>query len=159
MAGFKSRSTPHDSLYSKKISIPTLHVFGETDKVIPKGQKITAWHTFLQSINFIAAHFDISLPLTKSGHPTPSHPSNHHLKLIFFSSPTDCVCGGGEKESGGEGERGGREMGEGERELVVCRKVWAFFFSPLILFHVKGLVLQRRNNTEKNTLLSLLYYY
>ena len=22
---------------------------------------------------------------------TPSHPSNHHLKLIFFSSPTDCV--------------------------------------------------------------------
>ena len=32
------------------------------------------------------------LSLTKSGHPTPPHPSNHHLKLIFFSSPTDCVC-------------------------------------------------------------------
>ena len=29
-----------------------------------------------------------TLSLTKSGHPTPSHPSNHHLKLIFFSSPT-----------------------------------------------------------------------
>ena len=42
----------------------------------------------------------------ESGHPTPSHPSNHHLKRIFFSSPTDCVCvcvWGGER---GEGERG-----------------------------------------------------
>ncbi|KAK7109005.1 esterase OVCA2-like isoform X2 [Littorina saxatilis] len=36
VAGFKSRSSPHDVLYSKKISIPTLHVFGDTDKVIPK---------------------------------------------------------------------------------------------------------------------------
>ena len=25
-------------------------------------------------------------------HPTPSHPWNHHFKLIFFCSPTDCVC-------------------------------------------------------------------
>ena len=33
-----------------------------------------------------------TLSPTKSAHPTPSHPSNHHLKLIFFSSPTDCVC-------------------------------------------------------------------
>ena len=38
-----------------------------------------------------------TLSFTKSGHPIPSHTSNHHLKLIFFSSPTDCecVCGGG----------------------------------------------------------------
>ncbi|XP_076439483.1 esterase OVCA2-like [Babylonia areolata] len=36
VAGFKSRSSPHDALYEKKISIPTLHVFGETDKVIQK---------------------------------------------------------------------------------------------------------------------------
>ena len=33
-----------------------------------------------------------TLSLTRSGHPTPCHPSNHHLKLIFFSSPTDCAC-------------------------------------------------------------------
>ena len=33
-----------------------------------------------------------TLSLTTSGHPTPPHPSNHHLKLIFFSSPTDSVC-------------------------------------------------------------------
>ena len=40
-----------------------------------------------------------TLSLTKSSHPTPSHPSNHHLKLILISSPTDCVCvQGREKE-------------------------------------------------------------
>lgn len=36
VAGFKSRSSGHDHLYSKRISIPTLHVFGDTDKVIQK---------------------------------------------------------------------------------------------------------------------------
>ncbi|XP_025095344.1 esterase OVCA2-like isoform X2 [Pomacea canaliculata] len=36
VAGFKSRSSSHDILYSKKISIPTLHVYGESDKIIPK---------------------------------------------------------------------------------------------------------------------------
>ena len=68
-----------------------------------------------------------TLSLTKSGHPTPSHSSNHHLKLISFSSPTDCV-GGGE---GGEvkivGEREGERDRERERELVVYRKVRVFF--------------------------------
>ena len=42
--------------------------------------------------------------LTKSGHPAPSSPSNHHLKLIFFSSPTDCECGGGGRGKESEGE-------------------------------------------------------
>ena len=30
--------------------------------------------------------------LTKSGHPTASHPSNHLSQLVFSSSPTVCVC-------------------------------------------------------------------
>lgn len=37
VAGFKSRSTSHDVYYSTQIKFPTLHVFGDTDKVIPKG--------------------------------------------------------------------------------------------------------------------------
>ena len=63
-----------------------------------------------------------TLSLMKSGHPTLSHPSNHHLKLIFFSSPTDCVWGGGGREEGRvrDGERGGMER---ERELAVYHKV------------------------------------
>ena len=104
-----------------------------------------------------------TLSLTKSGHPTPSYPSNHHLKLIFFSSPTDCVRvgeggrngEGGERGRGGgrEGERRGRERG---RTSGLSQSVRFFFFSPLILFHVMGLVLRRRNGTEKKTLLLLL---
>ncbi|KAK6166140.1 hypothetical protein SNE40_022903 [Patella caerulea] len=36
VASFKSHSIPHAYLYEKKVTIPTLHVFGDTDKVIPK---------------------------------------------------------------------------------------------------------------------------
>ena len=69
------------------------------------------------------------------------------------------MCEGrGERERGREGEKGKERdketERERERELVVYRKVWDFFF-PLILFHVMSLVLQRRNGTEKNTLLLL----
>ena len=37
VAGFKSRQRPHEALYEKIVTVPTLHVFGDTDKVIPKG--------------------------------------------------------------------------------------------------------------------------
>ncbi|XP_064648084.1 esterase OVCA2-like [Lineus longissimus] len=36
VASFQSRSSQHDILYSKPITLPTLHVFGDTDKVIQK---------------------------------------------------------------------------------------------------------------------------
>ena len=39
VAGFKSNSLQHSSVYSECITIPTLHVFGDTDQVIPKGKK------------------------------------------------------------------------------------------------------------------------
>ena len=63
-----------------------------------------------------------TLSLTKSGHPAPSHPSNRHLKLIFFSSPTDCVCVLGGK-SEGEREKDRERQREKEKELVVYCKV------------------------------------
>ena len=69
-------------------------------------------HTRLVQGHFLVLHQQSgTLSLTKSGHPTPSHPSNHHLKRIFSSSPTDCVC---------VWEGGGSER---ETELVVYRKV------------------------------------
>lgn len=37
VAGFKSRSAGHSVYYNAPITCPTLHVFGDTDRVIPKG--------------------------------------------------------------------------------------------------------------------------
>ena len=36
VAGFKSRQSQHQKFYEKKITIPSLHVIGDTDQVIPK---------------------------------------------------------------------------------------------------------------------------
>ena len=50
-------------------------------------------HTRLIKGHFLLLHrISETLSLAKSGRSTPSHPSNHHLKPIFFSGPTDCVC-------------------------------------------------------------------
>nr|XP_033777160.1 esterase OVCA2 [Geotrypetes seraphini] len=35
VSGFKSRATEHQGYYQNAIKVPTLHVFGETDRVIP----------------------------------------------------------------------------------------------------------------------------
>ena len=69
-----------------------------------------------------------------------------------FSAVLLIVWGGGERER--EWGRVGRER---ERTIGLSQsvKVCLVFF-PLILFRVTGLVLQRRNGTEKNILLLLL---
>ena len=74
-----------------------------------------------------------TLSLTKSGQPTPSHPSNHHLKLIFFNSPTDCICGGGDGE-GGERGKGEGEGGEERGKTSGLSQSVSFFFSHLFYF-------------------------
>ena len=43
-----------------------------------------------------------------------------------------------------------------ERTSGLSQSVSFFFFLPLILFYVMGLVLRRRNGTEKNTLLLVM---
>ena len=37
VAGFRSRQSQHDHLYKVPFSVPSLHVYGDTDKVIQKG--------------------------------------------------------------------------------------------------------------------------
>ena len=37
-AGFKSKSSEHSKYYTNNITCPTLHVYGDTDQVIPKGK-------------------------------------------------------------------------------------------------------------------------
>ena len=59
-------------------------------------------------------------------------------------------------ERGREGEREREREREGERERTSGLSQSVRFFFPLTLFHVMGLVLRRRNGTEKNTLLLLL---
>lgn len=36
-SGFKSGSLPHAKYYSELITLPTLHIFGESDEIIPTG--------------------------------------------------------------------------------------------------------------------------
>ena len=38
VAGFRSHSAPHQYLYDETIELPTLHVFGDNDQVIPRGE-------------------------------------------------------------------------------------------------------------------------
>lgn len=35
VAGFRSRSAPHQKLYDERMELPTLHVYGDNDQVIP----------------------------------------------------------------------------------------------------------------------------
>ena len=39
VAGFRGRSSGFQELYKSPVKMPTLHVFGDTDQVIPKGTK------------------------------------------------------------------------------------------------------------------------
>eukprot|EP00794_Sanderia_malayensis_P003146 gene3146-3615_t len=45
-AGFKSKSTKHVKYYQNKITCPTLHIVGETDKVIAKERSIELSNLF-----------------------------------------------------------------------------------------------------------------
>ena len=49
VAGFKSRSSSHDIYYKRPISCPSLHVFGDTDRVIPRGRKCINTAQFLRT--------------------------------------------------------------------------------------------------------------
>ena len=54
VSSFKSRSAPHQYLYDEKITIPTLHVFGETDQVM-------YWNFFLL---FFLLHYNVKFHLS-----------------------------------------------------------------------------------------------
>ena len=56
MAAFKSRSSGHSIYYTEPITCPTLHVFGDTDRVIPKGM-YSAGGYFKVSLKFVSFTF------------------------------------------------------------------------------------------------------
>jgi dienelactone hydrolase len=45
-SGFKSGSLAHLNYYCKKVEIPSLHIFGETDDIIPKEMSAALADTF-----------------------------------------------------------------------------------------------------------------
>ncbi|KAK3108086.1 hypothetical protein FSP39_000863 [Pinctada imbricata] len=59
IAGFRSRQKPHDELYSQKFTVPSLHVFGDTDKVIPKdmSEDILQYYTDPVILQHPGGHF------------------------------------------------------------------------------------------------------
>ncbi|XP_071803823.1 esterase OVCA2-like [Asterias amurensis] len=59
VAGFRSLSSCHASYYVNPISIPTLHVFGDTDGVIPKesSESLLELFTNSQVLNHPGGHF------------------------------------------------------------------------------------------------------
>jgi len=40
ISGFKSLCAPHAEYYDEKIDIPSLHIYGTNDQVIPTGTKL-----------------------------------------------------------------------------------------------------------------------
>lgn len=56
VGGFKSQCHPHLNYYLKASSIPSLHVYGENDKVINRGK----CHSNLKVVNLHKAHCSIN---------------------------------------------------------------------------------------------------
>lgn len=59
VAGFKSRSLGHSVYYNAPITCPTLHVFGDTDRVIPKenSEELLQYFTNATILNHPGGHF------------------------------------------------------------------------------------------------------
>ncbi|XP_068238056.1 esterase OVCA2 [Palaemon carinicauda] len=74
ISAFKSRSVPHQYLYGEKITIPTLHVFGETDQVIQKPM----------SEEFLECFHDPQVLMHPGGHfiPTTAAQKAAYLKFV-----------------------------------------------------------------------------
>ncbi|XP_066992353.2 esterase OVCA2 [Anabrus simplex] len=76
VAGFKSLCKPHDEHYTETVLIPTLHVFGESDKVIPKERSIQ-----------LTKHFKDPVVLEHpGGHFVPAADAQKQTYISFFES-------------------------------------------------------------------------
>ncbi|XP_036362320.1 esterase OVCA2 isoform X2 [Octopus sinensis] len=70
VASFKSKSLQHQSLYEQKVTIPTLHVFGETDRVIPKSmsEELLENYTNCTILQHAGGHYVPSTSLEKKAY-------------------------------------------------------------------------------------------
>jgi pimeloyl-ACP methyl ester carboxylesterase len=61
VASFKSRSSAHCIYYEKPITCPTLHVYGDTDKVIPKGMCCPLYRCYATCFNLPCKYCALTL--------------------------------------------------------------------------------------------------
>ncbi|XP_037074709.1 esterase OVCA2-like isoform X2 [Pollicipes pollicipes] len=74
VAGFRSRSMPHAKLYEESITLPTLHVFGDTDRVIPKEM----------SEDLLKCYTDAAVLNHSGGHHIPATSKDKGVYLEFL---------------------------------------------------------------------------
>uniref|UniRef100_UPI0035902CBB esterase OVCA2 n=1 Tax=Myxine glutinosa TaxID=7769 RepID=UPI0035902CBB len=74
VAGFRSRSSPHNRLYSKGITLPSIHIFGDTDRVIPREMSEELLECFREPV--VCTH--------SGGHFVPASPPQKKIYLNFL---------------------------------------------------------------------------
>lgn len=73
-SGFKSGSLAHRNFYEQKITIPSLHIYGETDEIIPKKMSIALAECFEQPD--VLSH--------AGGHYFPATTNQKQIYIDFF---------------------------------------------------------------------------
>ncbi|XP_058813366.1 esterase AAEL000016 [Topomyia yanbarensis] len=73
-SGFRSGSLVHLNFYENKVQIPSLHIFGETDEIIPRGMSIALAETFV----------DPQMLVHPGGHFFPAQASQKQIYVEFF---------------------------------------------------------------------------
>jgi hypothetical protein len=79
VAGFKSRCEEHAKYYAEKITMPTLHVMGETDNVIPKGRKKEYSGPILRLNLCVILEMSIELSECFENVTCSTHPGGHYV--------------------------------------------------------------------------------
>lgn len=83
VSGFRSVSSEHDSFYYEKIDIPSLHVSGTGDKVIPHPMHLLLEDSFVDPITL---HHE-------GGHHLPATVVEKPLYKKFFEDQTKIIHG------------------------------------------------------------------
>ncbi|XP_055538560.1 esterase AAEL000016 [Wyeomyia smithii] len=73
-SGFRSGSLVHLNYYENKVQIPSLHIFGESDEIIPKGLSIALAETFV----------DPQILVHPGGHFLPAQAAQKQTYVDFF---------------------------------------------------------------------------
>ncbi|XP_049785816.1 esterase GA18864 isoform X2 [Schistocerca cancellata] len=72
IAGFRSLCSPHYKNYLKTVKIPTLHVYGETDQIIPKEMSEELTSYYLNPIKMVHS----------GGHYVPASGKDVYIKFL-----------------------------------------------------------------------------